>query len=457
MTEAKRSESRRFKEATVKPATAKARTDGFSDRSARPPMAVLRPPASAGGVVQPTREREKTSIALHNLRGLAIAFVLMVHASLAYVASAHRQPFPFTLPPYGWLTFPILDPRRRLGFDLFCAWQDVYLMSLLFFLSGAFTWPSMERDGGPRFVWKRVLRLGAPLIFGVTLLMPVALFPVYRVTAVEPSLAAYARDYLALPFIPCGPLWFLWVLLAFTLAAVALRRFARPMVLGVGDLSRRFDRRPIRTFAVWALVCVVAYAPLALLFTPWRWSDAGPAAVQLCRPLLYAAYYCAGLGVGTVGLGAGLLRTGGVAARKWAIWMAAAAISLALWLGLTALVLHLGQSAPLLLSAANDASFALAGACSVVFVLAFCLRFGSAGRWPLLARISDDALGIYVLHYAPVVWLQYALLGLAWPAPLKAALVLCGTAASCMAVIAAARSLRRSVAARLSLPWVWGP
>ena len=261
-------------------------------------MAVLRPSASAGGVVQPTREREKTSIALHNLRGLAIAFVLMVHASLAYVASAHRQPFPFTLPPYGWVAFPILDPHRWLGFDLFCAWQDVYLMSLLFFLSGAFTWPSIERDGGLRFVWKRVLRLGAPLIFGVTLLMPVALFPVYRVTAVEPNLAAYARDYLALPFIPCGPLWFLWVLLAFTLAAVALRRFARPMVLGVGDLSRRFDGRPIRTFAVWALVCVVAYAPLALLFTPWRWSDAGPAAVQLCRPPPLCRLLLRGIGRG---------------------------------------------------------------------------------------------------------------------------------------------------------------
>ena len=125
-------------------------------------------------------------------------------------------------------------------------------------------------------------------------------------------------------------------------------------------------------------------------------------------------------------------------------------------MGLTALALHLGPSAPLLLNAASDASFALAGACSVVFVLAVCLRFGTAGRWPLLARLSDNAFGLYVLHYAPVVWLQYALLGLAWPAPLKAALVFCGATASCMAAIAAARSLRRSVGTRLSLRWVWG-
>ena len=380
----------------------------------------------------------------------------MTHTSLAYVASAQAQPFPFDRPPYGWLIFPILDARRWLGFDVFYAWQDVYLMSLWFFLSGVFTWPCIERDGGLRFLGRRVLRLGAPLLFGVTVLMPVALYPVYRVTAVDPSLAAYAREYLALPFAPCGPLWFLWLLLALTLAAAALRRFARQTILRIGDLSRQFEGRPARTFAVWALICAAAYVPLALLFTPWSWSSQGPFAVQLCRPLLYAVYYCAGLGVGTVGLGKGMLRADGVAARKWTLWMAAAVASLALWMGLTAVALRPGSSPPLLLSLAGDASYALAGACGVVFVLAVCLRFGAADRWPLLARLSDDAFGLYVLHYAPVVWLQYALLGLAWPAPLKAAVVFCGAVASCMAAATGARTLRRSAGARRSLRWVWG-
>jgi len=456
MTGAKRSNARRFGEATCKPGTAKVRADGFPDRSARalPP---LRSSSSAPrGVLQPAIGREKASLALLNLRGLAIAFVLMTHASLAYVASAQAQPFPFDRPPYGWVIFPILDARRWLGLDVFCAWQDVYLMSLWFFLSGVFAWPSVERVGGSRFLAKRVLRLGAPLFFGVAVLMPVALYPAYRVTAADPTLTDYAREYLALPFAPCGPLWFLWLLLAFTLAAIALHRFGRRTILRIGDLSQQFEERPVRTFAAWALISAAAYAPLALLFTPWTWSNWGPVSVQLCRPLLYAAYFCAGLGVGTVGLGKGVLRVDGVAARKWASWMAAAGASLALWLGLTALALRPGSSAPLLLNAAGDAIYALADACSVVFVVAVCLRFGVAGRWPILAKLSDNAFSLYVLHYAPVVWLQYALLGLAWPAPVKAALVFCGAAASCMATIATARSLRHSVGARLSLRQVWG-
>ncbi len=457
MTEAKRSNTGRFGE-TTEPGTARARADGLPNRAVRASPAPLRPSSVVPLVtVRPVQERERVSVALYNLRGLATAFVLMTHASIAYIASAPAHALSFDRPPYGWQTYPIIDAHRWLGLDVFCALQDVFLMSMWFFLSGVFTWRSIEREGELAFVGKRVLRLGAPLLFGVAVLMPVALYPVYLVTASTPSLAGYAREYLALPFVPCGPLWFLWLLLPFTLVAAALRGFAPWAVLRIGDLSRQFESRPGRTFVAWTVICAAAYVPLALLFTPWSWSSHGPIAFQLCRPLLYAAYYCAGLCVGTVGLGKGMLRTDGVLARKWLIWMAAAAGSLALWMGLTALSLRLGPAAPLLLKFTNDASFALADACGVVCVLAVCLRFGTTVRWPVLAKLSDHALGLYVLHYAPVVWLQYALLGAPWAAPIKAALVISGTVASCMAVIVAAHSLRRSVGRRLPLRQAWGP
>ena len=43
--------------------------------------------------------------------------------------------------------FPIVDTHRWFGFDLFCAWQDVSLMSLMFFLSGLFVPSSLTRKG----------------------------------------------------------------------------------------------------------------------------------------------------------------------------------------------------------------------------------------------------------------------------------------------------------------------
>ena len=396
------------------------------------------PPASEPN--EPLRERRRTSVALHNLRGLAIAFVLMTHASVAYLASAPAQSPSFDRAPYLWTAFPILDARRWLGFDIFCAWVDVYLMALLFFLSGLFAFSRVERDGAAKFLGRRFVRLGVPLIFGVAVVMPVALYPTYRLTATAASLAGYAAAYLALPFAPCGPIWFLGVLLGLTLLAVVARPLVRPAVLFLGRQSLAFDARPARRFAGWALLAIVAYLPLALAFTPWRWIDWGPFGLQLCRPALYALYYGAGLGVGAVGLGVGLLRADGLAARTWRGWAAAAAASLFLWMGLTGLLMRFGDAPPLALTLIGDASYAFAGACSVLFILALCLRFGSTRPWRLLSRLSDDAFGVYVLHYAPVVWLQYALLDFDWPAPLKALIVVIGAGAACLAALAAGRS-----------------
>ena len=301
MHKAKRSNSRRLAERIGRPDATGLRAEGSQAPSARIASSALRRSQSLRGAPLAAHTHGKASVAMHNLRGLAIAFVVMVHASLAYVASAPTQPLHFDRAPYGWQTFPILDASRWIGFDMFCAWQDVYLMALWFFLAGVFMWPSIERDGGVRFLWRRLLRLGAPILFGVTVLMPVALYPVYRVMAADPNLAGYVHAYLALPFAPCGPLWFLWLLLAFTLAGAALHGFAKGTILRIGDFARYFEERPGRTFTAWAIICAASYAPLALLFTPWTWSDLGPFAVQLCRPLLYLAYFCAGLGVGAVG------------------------------------------------------------------------------------------------------------------------------------------------------------
>jgi hypothetical protein len=58
-----------------------------------------------------------------------------------------RRPLRLYRPPYSWRSFPIEDSHRFLGFDLFCAWQDVYLMSLMFFLSRLFVFPSLVLAG----------------------------------------------------------------------------------------------------------------------------------------------------------------------------------------------------------------------------------------------------------------------------------------------------------------------
>src|SRR5262245_10613947 len=168
----------------------------------------------------------RVSLALDNLRGFIILMVLAFHSFMAYMASLPLSPSPFDAPPYDWQAHPIIDNKRWLGFDLFGAFQFLHLMQLMFFLSGLFVWPSLVRKGTTPFLRDRLLRLGVPFVVGVFLLMPLAYFPVYRLRSDDPSWSVFWSQWIALPFWPSGPIWFLWFVLVLNIMAAALYSFA---------------------------------------------------------------------------------------------------------------------------------------------------------------------------------------------------------------------------------------
>src|ERR1700730_209200 len=67
-------------------------------------------------------------------------------------------------------------------------------------------------------------RLGVPFVIGVYLVMPVAFYPVYRLTAADPDWPAFWSQWNALPITPGGPMWFLWFLIALNIGAALLYR-----------------------------------------------------------------------------------------------------------------------------------------------------------------------------------------------------------------------------------------
>src|SRR5256885_17201773 len=102
--------------------------------------------ASRGGAVR--SRMSKSSLALSNLRGFAIVMVVAFHSFIAYLGSQPASQLPFDLPPYGWRANPIVDSARWFGFDLFCAFQYVFLLHLMFFFSGPFVLPGFCANGG---------------------------------------------------------------------------------------------------------------------------------------------------------------------------------------------------------------------------------------------------------------------------------------------------------------------
>jgi surface polysaccharide O-acyltransferase-like enzyme len=84
--------------------------------------------------------------------------------------------------------------------------------------------------------------------------------------------------------------------------------------------------------------------------------------------------------------------------------------------------------------------YVLACAGGGMVVLALALRF-STRRRRILDSLSENAYGMYLVHYLFVVWLQYAMLGVAIPAIIKAAIVFAGTLLLSWGTTAALRSI----------------
>lgn len=380
----------------------------------------------------------KSSIALDNLRAFVILIVLAFHSLLAYLDFLPAGGYAFSAPPYKWQAFAIVDDARFIGFDLFCAYQDVYLMSMMFFLSGLFVWPSLMRKGSGIFLADRFIRLGLPFLLALTLLMPLTLYPVYRLSAANPGIPGYWRAYLDLPFWPSGPQWFLWQLLTLNIIAAAVHRLAPGAIEKLGFLAWGLGKHPVRFFIALAATSAVAYLPLALIYNPWDWAQFGPFGIQQSRPLHYLVYFFAGVAIGAAGLERGLLAPDGPLAQRWRSWLLFSLALFALWMALTAQTMDESAVIPPGLSAAAGLSFVLACAAACFCSLSLFLRFATK-RMPVAESLSDNAYGMYLVHYVFVIWLQYALLAIPLFAIVKAAIVFVGTLLMSWAAVAAIR------------------
>jgi peptidoglycan/LPS O-acetylase OafA/YrhL len=283
-----------------------------------------------------------------------------------------------------------------------------------------------------------------PFAIGIYVLIPVAYYPVYRVTAVDPSWSAFWSHWMALPFWPSGPMWFLWLLLAFNIAAAGLYWLAPRAGEALGGLSAKVGSHPGRFFIALVSVSALAYLPLAAVFEPWQWMQFGPFAFQPSFAPQHAIYFFAGLGVGAYGFERGLLEGDGVLARQWARWLIGTAAAFLLWVVPTALIVQ-GTLVPGLRLVAN-LGLVLCAASACLALAAVFLRFAGRHR-PVFESLADNAYGIYLVHYVFVMWLQYMLLHAPLFAVAKAAIVFTGTLTLSWATTAAI--CRVPIAARL--------
>jgi peptidoglycan/LPS O-acetylase OafA/YrhL len=385
------------------------------------------------GVPTPAVDRaERRRIpAFDYLRSFGVLLVLVHHAALAFVTFAFLNPWD------PMQTFsPVVNGARWAGFDRIVLVNDTFFMPLLFLVSGLFVWQGLERSGMLRFLWGRLKRLGIPFVVGVVLITPLAYYP----TALEihlvykeglQGLGSFWLDFFRGGLNPPGPLWFIWLLLAFDIFVALVYGVVKAIGVRLTRNTNPVLDNPLIFVGVLFALSLAAYIPLASAFGPDTWKGLGPFRLQISRGLIYLLYFLAGVALGVRGLTKGAFREGGPVSRYWWAWVLAGAASYA---GLTWAFTEYPTSAWV------RYVFLAEMALMVMALTAVFVRFAGRGN-RVLDNLSRNSYGIYLLHYLVIIWLQYAVLRVDLPVGAKFGFVFCVGLALCWSATAALRRI----------------
>ena len=336
------------------------------------------------------------------LRAFAVVLVLCHHAILSYTISAfinYNNPVA--------TSSPVVNEQRWPVFDLIMVYNETFVMPLLFFVSGMFVWQSLARKGARKYIGGRLTRLGLPFVIGVLFLIPLAYYPaqlqVGMITGVDSSYGAFWLEMVRSGFGTAGPLWFLWLLLAFDCLATLLYRIA-PLH---GSLIRKRSTiilgSPVAFFGALLGISIAAYPPMAIIFGPLKWIGFGPFHVQVGRILLYLVYFLAGTVIGAYGIDRSAFKSGGTLAKRWWGWLAVGLMTYILFIIMVVVVTAKDRTI------VSEIAFVLCCGTTVFGITGLFLRFAKR-RVGIFDSLSENSYGIYIIHYVFVTWLQYLLL-----------------------------------------------
>ncbi len=359
----------------------------------------------------PMQAEAASDRALGYLRVVLVLMVIAHHVATAYsgLLPGPVSGFPLAAQGQAWGAFPIVSSEHSPVFAIFLALNDTFFMSLLFLLSGVFVTRSIGRRGALGFAGARIFRIGVPFLIGAVFLGPLAYFPAFVQITGSWDVMDFANRWLTTPNLSPGPVWFLWLLLAFDLAAALLFLIWKGWAGWLGRLLPDGARRPARFFLVLMLLSAAAYIPMAAAFGSSKWT-LGLFNVQIARVLHYALYFTVGVALGACDLERSLLSTVGGIARGWWVWLLTAllapVIGGAVVVGAMAAK---GLDAPIREIIGGVGFVYLCAAFCFVF-LALFLRFVRKPN-PVMDSLQAHSFGIYLVHYVFVNWLNYALLG----------------------------------------------
>jgi Acyltransferase family len=360
--------------------------------------------ATIGAEAHAAPKAKARNLSLDRARTFLTLVVLLHHAVIPYTYFGHT------------------DPASWAGFDVVVLATDSFFMAMFFFLSGLFTWPGIARKAPSVFLRDRLLRLGLPFAIAAFTVIPLAYYAIALRHDPGLSFTAFWWKTITVGPWPSGPIWFVWVLLAFDLTASLLYRVSAHLVDPGNRVSLRGFDQPAVFWLLLVVVTTIAYVPALLYFGGSKWFELGPFSVQASRILLYFAYFFIGVSVGAANFDRGILSAGGQLPKQRWLWVLATLIPYCLmWvmIYIKREVLGNPDPQPHWYQAIYGTFFVLFSGSILLAILAFFLHQKSPGP-NLLDRMQADAYGIFLVHYPIALWIQYALYDYGWPAIVKA-------------------------------------
>lgn len=340
---------------------------------------------------------------LDNLKAYLIAGIIAAHAFMGYAdfgSWTYQDVREVTLSPVMETIFVVA--AVTLG--------GLFLMALFFLLSGLMAQDSLARRGPGPFAKDRLLRLGIPFI-----LYTLVIWPLLEYALLEPFLHRGSYwDYFfdTDPVLDNGPLWFVGVLLVFSLTLAARRRL-RPLS-AVGDRPLRLRDLALLALAVGLLTFLVRTVFPADSNQPlnshlWAWPE-------------YLALFGLGVIAGRRGwlrpVPRDLSRPVGMATLLGIALMAAVVLSTEP-LGLTEEDWFGGWGVPAFVGGLLEGMIAVA---APVWVLSFAQRHLN-GSGPLRRAMARSSYAAFMLQGPVLVGIELAMRPVSLPGDAKAVIV----------------------------------
>ena len=351
--------------------------------------------------------------ALDAVRGFALIAGIVFHATVSFLPGPKGVPL--------WI---VTDSQPSVTLGVAFHVLHIFRMTTFFLIAGFFAHLTFHRRGAKGFVADRAKRIGVPLLVG----WPILFVAIVAVTIWAAVSMAHGRPlppppkYPGFPAFPLTHLWFLYVLLWLYAATLAARTIVASLDRA-GQVRAVIDRgvRLVATHPV-GLALLATPTALAFLATPgWLpWFGVPTPDSSLVPNLAACAAYASAFGFGWLAH-----RQVEILAAWRRLWPA----YLALALGFTIAELALLGLTPAIHPPVGAARLALA----VLYPLAawswtFAL-IGLAVRYlsdfsPARRYIADASYWLYLVHIPLIMALQVVVAPLAWPAPVKFALIL---------------------------------